>query len=116
MRHLHFTQSLEPLEGGGLGTSAVLLHKQMSRQGLGSILCSTYRTQPQCRAAGVMEFARVKPGFLYYSPAMRREAPQLVRESDVLHGHGLYVGPNLVFGQEARRQRKPLAYHVHGMF
>ena len=116
MRHLHFTQSLEPLEGGGLGASAVLLHEQMNRQGFGSVLCSTYAGRPQYMLAGVEEFERIAPGFLYYSPAMRRRAPRLVRDSDVVHGHGLYVGPNLLFGREARRQRKPLAYHVHGMF
>jgi glycosyltransferase involved in cell wall biosynthesis len=47
---------------------------------------------------------------------MLRDAPALVRDSDVVHAHGLYVGPNLVFGREARRQRKALVYHVHGMF
>jgi glycosyltransferase involved in cell wall biosynthesis len=116
LRHLHFTQSLEPLQGGGLGASAVLLHEQMSREGFGSVLCSTYGERAQCRLPGVEEFARVKPGFFYYAPGMRRDAAELVRDSDVVHGHGLYVGPNLIFGKEARRQHKPLAYHVHGMF
>lgn len=116
MRHLHFTQSLEPLEGGGLGTSAVSLHEHMKAAGVDSILCSTYGSTRQHSVAGIEEFERVTPGFLYYSPAMRRQAPQLVGESDVLHGHGLYVGTNLIFGREAHRQRKPLVYHVHGMF
>jgi len=93
-----------------------MLHQQMARQGFDSVLCSTHGGRPQCTIAGVREFERVKPAFLYYSPAMRRQAPQLIRDSDVVHGHGLYVGPNLLFGREARRQRKPLAYHVHGMF
>jgi glycosyltransferase involved in cell wall biosynthesis len=116
LRHLHFTQSLEPLQGGGLGTSVVSLHEQMSRAGFASVLCSTCAGRPQYPIEGVREFQRIKPGFLYYSPGMHRHAPRLVRESDVVHGHGLYVGTNLVFGREARRQRKPLAYHVHGMF
>jgi glycosyltransferase involved in cell wall biosynthesis len=47
---------------------------------------------------------------------MRKDAPTLVRDADVAHAHGLYVGPNLIFGREARRQRKALVYHVHGMF
>ena len=47
---------------------------------------------------------------------MRRHAPQLVRDADVVHGHGLYVGPNFIFGREAHRQRKSMVYHVHGMF
>ena len=40
----------------------------------------------------------------------------MVQAADVVHGHGLYAGPNFIFGREARRQRKPLVYHVHGFF
>ena len=116
MRHLHFTQSLEPLQGGGLGSSAVALHRQMRAAGLSSVLCSTHGGTPQRPAEGTLEFRRLKPDFIYYSPAMQRQAPQLVREADVLHGHGFYVGTNFIFGREARRQRKPLVYHVHGIF
>jgi glycosyltransferase involved in cell wall biosynthesis len=116
MRHLHFTQSLEPLEGGGLGSSTVALHGQMRVAGLSSVLCSTHGGTPQDLAEGAVEFPRLKPGFIYYSPAMQRHAPQLVRDADVLHGHGFYVGTNFIFGREARRQKKPLVYHVHGIF
>jgi glycosyltransferase involved in cell wall biosynthesis len=114
--HLHFTQSLEPLQGGGLGSSAVALHSHMVKAGLRSVLCSTYGTAPQRKEPGIAEYRRSSPDFLYYSPAMRRDAGSLVRDSDVLHGHGLYVGTNFLFGGEARRQRKALVYHVHGMF
>ncbi len=116
MRHLHFTQSLEPLQGGGLGSSAVALHTQMWAAGLSSVLCSTHAGVPQHQAADILEFRRIKPDPIYYSPAMQRQAPRLVRAADVLHGHGLYAGPNFIFGREARRQRKPLVYHVHGFF
>jgi glycosyltransferase involved in cell wall biosynthesis len=90
----------------------------MKRAGLGSALCATYGTVPQRPdpGTGIHEYRRVGPAFLYYAPAMREHAPSLVRDSDVTHGHGLYVGPNLIFGREARRQRRPLVYHVHGMF
>ena len=116
MRHLHFTQSLEPLQGGGLGTSAVALHTQMRAAGLSSVLCSTHGGVPQYQAEDILEFRRIKPDPVYYSPAMRHQAPQLVQTADVLHGHGLYAGPNFIFGREARRQQKPLVYHVHGFF
>ena len=72
-----------------------------------------------CRSgqeAGVREYRRMGPDALYYAPAMRADAPSLVRDSDVTHGHGLYVGPNLIFGGETRRQGKALVYHAHGMF
>jgi glycosyltransferase involved in cell wall biosynthesis len=116
MKHLHFTQSLEPLYGGGLGSSMVALHRQMRADGLTSALCATYGGRPQELVEGSREFPRIKPDFIYYSPAMRRQAPQLVRDADVIHGHGLYVGTNYIFGRESRRQGKPLVYHVHGMF
>jgi glycosyltransferase involved in cell wall biosynthesis len=116
MRHLHFTQSLELLQGGGLGSSAIALHSHMERAGLRSVLCATYGAAPGKPGHGIVEYPRVGPGFLYYSPGMREAAPAMVRDCDVTHGHGLYVGPNLIFGREARRQRKALVYHVHGMF
>jgi poly(glycerol-phosphate) alpha-glucosyltransferase len=80
------------------------------------MLCSTRAGRPQYPIEGIREFQRIKPGLLYYSPELKRHAPGLVRDSDVVHGHGLYVGTNLILGGEARRQRKPLVYHVHGMF
>lgn len=116
MRHLHFTQSLEPLEGGGLATSAVALHRQFMAAGVDSVLASTYGQNPQRPAEATAEFARLGPAPLYFAPGMARDARQLVRESNVIHGHGLYVGPNFLFGREARRQDKPLVYHVHGFF
>jgi poly(glycerol-phosphate) alpha-glucosyltransferase len=116
MRHLHFTQSLEPLQGGGLGSSAIALHSHMEEAGIRSLLAATYGAARQQTRPGILEYRRVGPDYLYYSPDMLEQAPALVRDSDVTHGHGLYVGPNLIFGREARRQRKALVYHVHGMF
>lgn len=116
MRHLHFTQSLEPLQGGGLGSSAVALHRQFMASGVDSVLCSTCGKSPQRPAEGTVEFPRLGPDPFYFAPGMNRDARRLVRESDVIHGHGLYAGPNFVLGREARRQNKPLVYHTHGFF
>jgi glycosyltransferase involved in cell wall biosynthesis len=116
MRHLHFTQSLEPLQGGGLGSSAVALHRQFIASGVDSVLCSTYGKSPQRPAEATVEFPRLGPEPFYFAPGMNRDARRLVRESDVIHGHGLYAGPNFVLGREARRQKKPLVYHAHGFF
>ncbi|MGO8763585.1 MAG: glycosyltransferase [Limisphaerales bacterium] len=116
MRHLHFTQSLEPLQGGGLGTSAVALHSQFLASGVESLLCATYGKTSQRLTERSLEFRRIKPDFLYYSLALRNSARKLVADADILHGHGLYVGTNYVFGREALRQGKPLVYHAHGFF
>lgn len=114
MKHLHFTQALEPLNGGGMGLSTVALHRQFLGMGVDSTLCSTYGEAPQKPVKGVFEFRRIKPDFLYYSPGLRERARQLVASADVIHGHGLYVGTNYLMGAEARRQRRPLVYHTHG--
>ncbi len=116
MRHLHFTQSLEPLQGGGLGTSALALHAQFLALGVASELCATHGGMPQSPGTGAREFKRIKPDPLYLAPALAQEAPALVQAAEVLHGHGLYVGTNYLLGREARRQGKPLVYHAHGFF
>ena len=116
MRHLHFTQSLEPLNGGGLGTSTLALHQELLARGVDSTLCSTFGEAPQATASGAFEFRRIKPDFLYYAPRLRKRSKDLVANAEVVHGHGLYVGTNYLFGSETRRQHKPLVYHVHGMF
>ena len=116
MRHLHFTQSLEPLQGGGLGTSTVALHAQFLAAGVESRLCSTYGETPQISLANIVEFRRIKPDFLYYSPELKKRVQDLVSYRDILHGHGLYVGTNYLLGREARQQNKPLVYHAHGFF
>lgn len=114
--HLHFTQSLEPLRGGGLGISTIALHRQFLALGLESTLCSTYSGAPQKPAQRTEEFRRTKPDFLYYAPDLRKQASELVGRADVLHGHGFYVGTNWLLGSEARRQKRPLVYHAHGFF
>jgi glycosyltransferase involved in cell wall biosynthesis len=113
---MHFTQSLEPMEGGGLGFSSIALHRQFLEMGVPSTLCSTYGGTSQKPAPGTFEFRRLKPSFLYYAPELAFRARQLVEQTDVLHGHGFYVGTNWLLGREARRQKKSLVYHVHGFF
>jgi len=78
MKHLHFTQSLEPLHGGGLATSAVALHRRMLAEGVPSSLCATCGQTPMKPAEATFEFRRMKPSCLYYSPTMQRQASRLV--------------------------------------
>lgn len=116
LRHLHFTQSLEPLQGGGLGSSALALHRKFRSCGFKSTLCATFGDVPNIHDETVIECRRVNPEALYYSPELDRRSRTLVTDIDVLHGHGFYVGTNYVFGREARRQKKALVYHAHGFF
>ncbi len=115
MRHLHFTQSLEPLQGGGLGASTLALHRQFLAMGIESTLCATHGGAPRRPTDRTLEFRRLKPEFLFCSSELCRQASELVAGSDVVHGHGLYVGTNLILGRQARRQHRLLVYHPHGM-
>ncbi len=99
-----------------MGLSTAALHRQLLSLGVPSTLCATYGQSPQRPAEYTHEFRRRGPGYLYYSPELDRKAKDLVARVEVIHGHGFYVGTNYVFGREARRQGKPLIYHVHGFF
>ncbi len=114
--HLHFVQSLEPLQGGGLGRAALALHTGFSAAGERSTLLATARHRrldPQDR---VFELPRRGPEKLYWSPELRPYAAREMTPGTVIHGHGFYVGPNWVVGGLARKRALPLAYHVHGIF
>lgn len=115
MKHLHFVQSLEPLEGGGLGAAALQLHEVLGRRG-GSVLAATRGADFPLSWPGVYQGERSGPSALYYSGSLKKFAQSEVGGVDWIHGHGLYVYPNYVFGSEARRQSKPHACHIHGFF
>ncbi len=116
MKHLHFVQSLEPLQGGGLGRAALELHDQLRRRGEGSTLAAT-RSQDFTESwPGVLQYERTGPQPLYFARGLAAHARRLVEACDVVHGHGLYVAPNALFGREAARTNRPLVYHVHGFF
>lgn len=114
MNHLHFVQSVEPLYGAGLGYAAVDLNAALTREGENSELITTRDQSFDRKTAGVSQYVRSGPQKLFFSRRLAKEARDLVKANDYIHGHGFYVYPNLVFGREARRQQKPLIYHPHG--
>lgn len=115
--HLHFVQSIEPLEGGGLGRAALELHDAIRAAGVASQLVATHGGKPQAPGhPGVEEFARSGPAKFYFAPELRREAGRLVAASAVVHAHGFYVATNWIVGGAARRLDRPLVCHAHGFF
>ena len=116
MRHLHFTQSLEPLQGGGLGRAALDLHLQLLQDGCGSRLISTRSAQFKDAWPETDQYVRQGPPMLYFARHLRTDSAQRVTQADVIHGHGFYVYPNWVIGDLAHRKHNPLVYHPHGMF
>lgn len=115
-RHVHFVQSLEPLQGGGLGAAALQLHWALRECGQESTLISTC-ARDASRTADAEEFVRRGPQKAFFAPGLAHRARELAREpGTVFHAHGFYVYPNAVFGAAARRCRRALVCHPHGMF
>lgn len=116
LRHLHFVQSLEPLEGGGLGRAAFELHESFLARSLSSTLVATSGEKPANLLPATEQFTRRGPTRAFFSPGLAREADRMVAEADVIHGHGFYVATNWLFGTRARKNGKSLVYHPHGFF
>jgi len=115
-RHCHFVQSLEPLQGGGLGAAALQLHRALRGEGYASTVISTRATDSPA-TTDAEEFVRRGPQKAFYATGLARRAREVARDAGaVFHAHGFYVYPNAVFGVAARRHRRPLVCHPHGMF
>lgn len=116
MNNLHFVQSLEPLQGGGLGKAALELHQQFLRFDRYSILVATKSRNFISEWENVIQFVRIKPDAIYLAPKILLGRNELAKNIDVFHGHGFYVATNCIFGHLAQSSRRSLVYHVHGMF
>ena len=133
--HLHFVQSLEPLQGAGLGQAALSLHLAMRGETKSSRDQKTKRLAPSplphasksmLLATRAADFDRTWPDVIqgvrkgsakaYYAPELKRLAAEAVEQAEWFHGHGLYVWTNMWLGGEARKRGKPLVYHPHGFF
>ncbi|MCZ6674484.1 MAG: glycosyltransferase [Verrucomicrobia bacterium] len=114
MKHLHFTQSVEPLQGGGLGKAAIDLHKAFLMSGTKSLLVSTKETPDEKAIPESVIGLRTGPKKCFYSKTIQRKAAEWGKVFDVIHGHGFYVYPNWSLGAQARIQGKMLVYHPHG--
>ncbi len=114
MKHLHFTQSIEALQGGGLGKAAVDLHRSFLDRGTESLMVSTYEQTPSDQIPNSFVGKRTGPGKCFYSREIRNQAADWAKTYDVFHGHGFYVYPNWAIGTHAIKNRKKLVYHAHG--
>jgi len=114
-RHLHFVQSIETLEGGGLGRAAFELCNAMRQFVNSSSLITTGAGKTYCKD-GVTSYQRRGVTRAFFSPELQSDAARMVCDSDIIHGHGFYVSTNWMIGRQARLQHKPLVYHAHGIF
>lgn len=116
-KHLHFVQSIEPLQGGGLGRAAIDLHHAFRNHGVESQLVTTSGSRTSTgNDEGIREFPRMGPERAFYSAEIRSQAANLVGAADAVHAHGFYVATNWVLGREARKQGRPIVCHPHGFF
>lgn len=116
MNHLHFVQSLEPLQGGGLGKAALELHQQFIADNNNSKLISTKSLHFNRCWPDTIQYDREIYDKFYYSTKMSNESKSHLDNVGCVHGHGFYVAGNMIFGREAKNKNIPLIYHVHGMF
>lgn len=116
LKHLHFVQSLEPLQGGGLGRAALELHQAMLDKGANSTLVATRAPNFRDSWPNVHQYVRQGPGFLYYSHQLAKNVDTLTESNSFIHAHGLYVAPNWLFGHAAQAKNRLLITHVHGFF
>jgi glycosyltransferase involved in cell wall biosynthesis len=116
LRHVHFTQSLEPLQGGGLGRAALELHLQLLQDGTMSRLITTRAPSFNRTWPLTCQYARSGPPKVFFAKGLRRDACALLSDADVVHAHGFYVYPNWAIGGEAHKRCKPLVCHAHGFF
>ena len=114
MKHFHFTQSVEALQGGGLGKAAVDLHKAFLGIGTDSFFVSTKEGESTQPIPNSYIGRRSGLPKCFYSKELKDQATVWGNERDVFHGHGFYVYPNWIFGEQARKQSKLLIYHPHG--
>lgn len=117
MKHLHFVQSLEALQGGGLGRAAADLHLTFrSLRSDSRLLATGARASEPVGVAEATVFDRRGPAKAFFAPGLLSRGRKCVSEADVVHAHGFYVSTNWILGRAARRLGTPLVMHPHGMF
>jgi len=105
MRHLHFTSRLEPLQGGGLGSSAIALHTHLEAAGFRSVLCATCGAARQQSRPGILDIAGGS-GFPVLLPDMLKDASAWFARATCPRARTIRR-PNLIFGREARSSTRP---------
>ncbi len=134
--HIHFVQSIDIGDGGGLGAAALDLHKslihyknnnksiknsnkkinQFSKFNLDSYLLCTSNKKDLNWEKGVIKGKRIGPKSFFFSPELKISSSKLLDEAEYINGHGLYVWPNMWLGREAKKRKIKLIYHTHGFF
>jgi glycosyltransferase involved in cell wall biosynthesis len=117
MQTLAVTQSIDPVKGGGLGMAVCDLHRAMAH------VCDEDTTvigidgdhlQSDDKFR-VRSFPGVGPAGAYYNPQLGAAVEEEAAKADVVHLHGFYTYPMLRGWRAAKRHRKPVVRHAHGI-
>ncbi len=118
--HLHVVAGCWA-NGGGLSELVAAIALEQARQGLRVSLAflggqAEHPLVRECRRAGVTVwvFPRSRPHALYFSRAMARALPRLVRRATFVHIHCCWTFPVWAAAALARHFRVPYALSPHG--
>ncbi len=118
MRILHVVQSLDPA-WGGIARVLPLLASELAAAGetccIATLQGGRFGMAPDVPGVTVLTFEPSRGTRLGRSRAFAAAIDGLVRESDVVHLHGLWTGQNWAAGKAARRLGKPYIMTPHSM-
>ena len=98
-----------------MGIAAVGLHRALIETGEESVLVATRRSgEPASPDPTIRHLVRLPENRMFVVPRLGRQVEPLVKESDVVHAHGMYVDLHRVIGSLAIDHGKTLVYHPHG--
>lgn len=118
MKILHVVQSLSP-EWGGIARVVPMLTSGLCSAGdncrIATLAGGRYGSPPHVPGVEVLTFAAPDSSRLGKSPDFSRRIGELLRETDVVHLHGLWTGQNWATGKAARRAGRPYVMTPHSM-
>lgn len=119
MKILHIVQSLDPA-WGGIARVLPELTTQLAKAGLecriATLAGDRFGTPPETiNGVEILSFPAKPDSRLGSSPEFNRRISDLVRETDIVHLHGLWSGQNWAAGKAIRKAGKPYIMTPHSM-
>jgi glycosyltransferase involved in cell wall biosynthesis len=118
MRILHIVQSLDPA-WGGIARVLPCLASELAAAGdtcrIATLSGGRFGNAPDVPGVEVSRFACPPNSRLGRSGDFNSRIPELVRDADVVHLHGLWTGQNWSAGKAARRAGRPYIMTPHSM-
>jgi glycosyltransferase involved in cell wall biosynthesis len=118
MRTLHIVQSLDPA-WGGIARVLPCLASELAAAGdtcrIATLTGGRFGNAPDVPGVEVLRFACPPNSRLGRSGEFNSRIPELIRDADVVHLHGLWTGQNWSAGKAARKAGRPCIMTPHSM-